>query len=103
LHKLKQEKREKLNFSDNKKKEKMTEIYFNKTDDYIDELIKEKMEMYPSNIPNSKIYKLELPKPNFILDNYIRFYKLTGNYKIYRYLTMHNGIELYHFYNVVPV
>lgn len=82
----------------------MSEIYLNKTDAQIQEIIKAKLEIYPDSFQEdiwirSKIF---LPNTFFVLQCYCQHHGLDpAKHDIYRSMAMHDGTELYNFYNIV--
>jgi len=78
----------------------MTEFYVNYTPDQIDALIREKMKIYPENFSLIKYHDIDWPSDHFITKA-VADYMGHTNFKLRKYVAVHLGTDMYHFYNVI--
>ena len=83
----------------------MSEFYYNLLSSQIQELIDKKLEIYGNSFTYLKLHDIEISHSSFIYEALINNYAKQGinfnNYKLFRYIGMHEGVEIYHFYNIV--
>jgi len=79
----------------------MSEIYYDFTDEQIIDIINKYLMIYPENLVIFRRDKIELGKDFFVLKYYSDFNNINPNeHKIFRYIAMHNGTEIYNLYNI---
>ena len=79
----------------------MTEFYMNRSKKEIDDIINKKMEIYADYyISILTFHDIEIDNTHFI---YKGAEKVSGlsNFKLYRYIGTHLGVDIYHFYNII--
>lgn len=77
----------------------MSEFYMNLNKQQIEDLIKDKLKIYDSDFECMPLH-IKLSKTSFEAEAVTKYYKLV-KCDIYRYIGVHNGSEIYHFYNIV--
>ncbi len=78
----------------------MTEFYMNYSGKQIDDIINEKMKIYPDYISILKCHDIEIDNTHFIYKGAENFSGLS-NFKLYGYIGIHLGVNMYHFYNII--
>ena len=79
----------------------MTEFYIDLTNDEINNVITKKMEIYEDlSISILKFHYIEIKDTNIIYKGALNFSKL-ANFKLYKYVGIHLGTDIYHFYNII--
>jgi uncharacterized membrane protein YoaT (DUF817 family) len=77
----------------------MTEFYTDYTPEQINALIDVKMKIYPE-MSWMKMHNIPIYPGNFIYEAVANAIK-KNNFKVYRYIGMVDGTEMYHFYNII--
>lgn len=79
----------------------MVKIYFNITEEEINEKIRDELKIFPNDIDIFRS-KVKIPQHDFIFKACMSFYKLIPeNYEMIKYNAFHLGETMYEFYNVI--
>lgn len=89
----------------------MSEFHYNLTSNEIEDLIKDKTDIYGDNFRFIRFDAIEITPKHFIHQAITRKYNPHSEgdsipkqeFRLFRYIGMHEGIDIYHFYNIVPI
>lgn len=80
----------------------MSEFYYNLSSSQIQDLINKKLSIYGNNFDYAKFNGIEIRPNDFVYealaDNYAKQGINFNNFKLYKYVGVHLGTEVYHFF-----
>lgn len=79
----------------------MSEFYLDYSDEQIEEVIEEKLKIYPEDLGISRYNKVDF-SDSYMLQYYAEYHGLDADkYKMYKYFSMYMGDTIYCFFNIV--
>ena len=79
----------------------MTEFYMNCSEKQIDDIVNGKIKIYADINIEIRGQVFECPNSNHFIYKGAEKFSGLSNFKFYRYIGTHQGVEMYHFYNII--